>query len=143
MGVLYIDRGFVSINGVELIDVENITVKQVANRKYVPTMTKNNRYKGTVKGNLDINISFSVAVQSTLGTPKLESIDYETQDVALTFAHGADRYSSTGLAFVDVDQSAPGVGTEGKKTFNFLALDIIDQVGNSSLFSSSLLSSNG
>lgn len=138
MGNLYIDRGHVSINGVEVLDVENITVRQSDGTKYVPTMTRNRRYKGTVKGNRDINVSFGLAVQATLGTPKLESIDYNTQDVALTFEHGGDRYTITGLDFVDTEQSAPSVGTEGKKTFNFLGADIIDQAGNSSLFSTSL-----
>jgi len=138
MGVLFIDRGRVTINGVEVLDVENITLKMSYGTKYVPTMTTNRRHKGTVKGNLDINLSFAVAVQATLGTPKLESIDYNSQDVALTFSHGGDRYTCTGLDFVDADQSAGGVGSEGKKAFNMLATDIIDQVGNSALFSTSL-----
>lgn len=142
MGVLYIDRGFISINGVEVLDVESITVRQSDNTKYAPTMTRNRRYKGTVKGNRDININFAAAVQATLGTPKLESIDYQNNDVALTFEHGGDRYTLTGLDFVDAEQAAPGVGAEGKKTFNMLAVDIVDQVGNSSLFPTSLSSIN-
>lgn len=142
MGVLYIDRGFVSINGVEVFDVENITLRQSDGTKYAPTMTRNRRYKGTVKGNRDINLSFAVAVQSTLGTPKLEFVDYQTNSVQLTFEHGGDRYTCTGLDFVDTEQSAPGVGAEGKKSFNMLATDIIDQIGNSSLFPTSLTSIN-
>lgn len=138
MGNLFVDRGFVSINGTEVLDVENISVKVSDGTKYVPTMTRNRRHKGTVKGNRDINVSFAVAVQSTLGTPKLENIDYNNQDIALTFEHGGDRYTLTGLDFVDQEQSAPGVGSEGKKSFNMLATDIIDQVGNSALFSSAL-----
>jgi hypothetical protein len=138
MGVLYIDRGFISINGVEVQDVESITVRQSDGTKYAPTMTRNRRYKGTVKGNRDLNCNFAVAVQSTLGSPKLESIDYTTQDVRLTFEHGGDRYTLVGLDFVDTEQAASGVGAEGKKTFNMLATDIIDQVGNSALFPTSL-----
>jgi hypothetical protein len=138
MGVLYADRGFVSINGVEVLDVESITVSQSDGTKYVPTMTRNRRYKGSVKGNREINVSFSCAVQNALGSPKLENVDYIGNDVALTFEHGADRYTVTKLDFVDVEQSAGGVGSEGKKNFKFLAMDIIDQVGNSSLFPTSL-----
>lgn len=138
MSVLYIDRGFVSINGVEVLDVENITLRRSDGTKYAPTMTRNRRYKGTTKGNRDINVSFAVAVQSTLGTPKLESIDYNSQSVALTFEHGADRYTLKDLDFVDAEQAAPGVGAEGKKTFNFLAMDDTDQVGNSDLFPTAL-----
>jgi hypothetical protein len=138
MGVLFIDRGRITINGTEVLDVENIEAKMSYGTKYVPTMTTNRRHKGTVKGNMDINLSFAVAVQSTLGSPKIENIDFNSQDVALTFQHGADRYTFTGLDFVDASQSAGGVGTEGKKSFNMLALDVIDQVGNSALFSTAL-----
>ncbi len=143
MGVLYQDRGFISINGVEVLDVESIEAKIADGTKFVPTMTRNRRNKGTVKGNRDINLSFSVAVQSTLGTPKIENIDFNSQDVALTFEHGGDRYSFVGLDFADVSQSASGVGSEGKKSFNMLATDVIDQVGNSALFNSSLGLING
>jgi len=134
MATLYADRGFISINGVEVLDVENISVKRSDGTKYVPTMTRNRRHKGTVKGNRDINVSFAVAVQNKLGTPKIEDIDFENNNVAMTFEHGADRYTLTGLDHVDDEQAASGVGTEGKKSFNMLATDIIDQVGNSALF---------
>lgn len=138
MGVLYIDRGFISINGVQVLDVESISMKVSDETKPVGTMTRNRRGKGFVKSNRTITTSFAVAVQSTLGTPKIEQIDFNSQSVALTFEHGGDRYSLTDLDFADVEQGASGVGTEGKKSFNMVALDIIDQVGNSALFNSSL-----
>lgn len=138
MSTLYIDRGFVSVNGVEVLDVQDITLKVSDGTKYVPTMSRNRRNKGTVKGNRDINFHVGTAVQSGLGSPKMENLDYQNNDVALTFEHGGDRYTLTGIDFVDMDQSASGVGSEGKKGWNFLAMDIIDQVGNSSLFSTSL-----
>lgn len=126
------------MNGVELQDVESITVKQSDGTKYVPTMTRNRRHKGTVKGNREINVSLSVAVQLQLGTPKLEDLDYTNNNVSLTFEHGGDRYTLTGLDIVDTDQGASGVGSEGKKSYNLLATDIIDQVGNSALFPTSV-----
>ena len=138
MGVLYIDRGFVSINGTEMVDVQDITLRVSDGTKYAPTMTRNRRHKGTVKGNRDINVHVGTAVQALLGTPKLENLDYSNQSVALTFEHGGDRYTITGLDYVDTEQSASGVGAEGKKGWNFLGLDIIDQVGNSDLFATSL-----
>jgi hypothetical protein len=143
MGVLYIDRGFISVNGVEVLDVQDITLRVNDNTKYAPTMTRNRRYKGTVKGNRDVNLHVGTAVQSSLGTAKLENIDYQSNSVALTFEHGGDRYSCVGLDHVDMEQSAPGVGSEGKKGWNFLATDIIDQVGNSALFPTSLSSITG
>lgn len=138
MGVLYIDRGFISINGVEVLDVQDITLRRSDNTKYAPTMTRNRRYKGTVKGNRDINIHVGSAVQASLATAKLEDIDYQSQDVALTFEHGGDRYTLSGLDHVDTEQTASGVGTEGKKGWNFLATDDLDQIGNSALFPTSL-----
>lgn len=139
MGVLYIDRMFVSINGVEVLDIESASLKVSDGTKFVPTMTRNRRNKGTVKGNRDISGNLAVAVQSTLGTPKIENIDFNSQDVAITMEHGADRYTLVGVDFVDLEQSAQAVGSEGKKTFNMLATDIIDQVGNSALFNTSLI----
>jgi hypothetical protein len=138
MGVLFIDRGFISINGVELTDVENIEVKQTDGTKPVATMTRNRRTKGFVKGNREFTVSFSVAVQSKLGTPKLENIDYENQSVGLTFEHGADRYTMVNLDHADTSQSASGVGSEGKKSFSMVATDMIDQVGNSAAFPTAL-----
>lgn len=139
MGVLYIDRMFVSLNGVEVLDIESASLKVSDGTKFVPTMTRNRRNKGTVKGNRDISGNLAVAVQSTLGTPKIENIDFNSQDVAITMEHGADRYTLVGVDFVDLEQSAQAVGSEGKKTFNMLATDIIDQVGNSALFNTSLI----
>jgi hypothetical protein len=138
MANLYVDRGFILVNGTEVLDVQDISLRVSDGTKYVPTMTRNRRNKGTVKGNREINVHVGIAVQSGLGSPKLESLDYNTQSVSLTFEHGGDRYQLTGLDFVDTDQSASGVGSEGKKGWNFLAMDIIDQVGNSALFSTSL-----
>ncbi len=135
---LFADRGFISVNGVEVLDVESIEVKISDGTKYVPTMTRNRRYKGTVKGNRDINISLSTAVQNALGSAKLENIDYQNNNVALTFEHGADRYTIPGVDFVEMTQGASGVGAEGKKSFTLLGGDIIDQVGNSVLFPTSL-----
>jgi hypothetical protein len=134
MSVLFADRAFVSINGVEVLDIESASLKQSDGTKTVPTMTRNRRNKGFVKGNREIDISLSTAVQNKLGSAKLESIDFENNDVALTFECGGDRYTAVGLDLVDADQSASGVGSQAKKSFNLKALDLIDQVGNSSLF---------
>ena len=142
MSTVYADRVFISMNGVEMLDVESVTTRQTDGTKYVPTMTRNRRNKGFVKGNKDINLSVVVAVQNTLGSPKLESLDYDNNDVALTYEQGADRYTFVGINIVDTEQAGSGVGSEGKKTFNFLAIDFIDQVGNSSLFPTSISSVN-
>jgi hypothetical protein len=134
MSTVYADRGFISINGVEALDVQSITMRQTEGARYVPVMSRNKRHRGTVSGNRDITVNFAIAVQKRLGTPKIEFIDYENNDVALTFEHGSDRYTVVGLAWVDSEQSAGGVGTEGRKTWTLIGTDVIDQVGNSVLF---------
>ena len=138
MSTVYADRIFVSMNGVEFMDVESVSAKLSDGTKYVPTMTRNRRHKGVVKGHRDINLSIAVAVQNKLGSPKLESLDYENNDVAITYEAGGDRYTFVGVSFIDADQGASGVGSEIKKSFNLLALDCIDQVGNSILFPTSI-----
>lgn len=140
MSQLYSDRGFLSINGVSVLDVESITVRMSDGTKHVPTMTRNRRFSGTVKGNREISCNFAIAVQNLLATPKIEQIDYQNNNVALTFEQGADIYTLVNMDFVDVEQSASGVGSEGKKTFNCIFLDMIQQVGNSALFPTSLSS---
>lgn len=140
MATLYADRGYLSMNGISILDIESITVRVSDGTKHVPTMTRNRRFTGTVKGNREISANFAIAVQNTLSTPKIEMIDYQNNNVALTFEQGADIYTLVNMDFVDVEQAAPGVGTEGKKTWNAIFLDMIQQVGNSSLFPTKLSS---
>lgn len=142
MSTVYADRIFVSMNGLEVLDVESVSAKMSDGTKYVPTMTRNRRHKGTVGGNRDINLNITVAVQNKLGTPKIEDLDYENNDVAITYEVGADRYTFSGVSFVDVDLNGSGVGSEVKKAFNMLALDCVDQVGNSTLFPTSISTKN-
>lgn len=101
-------------------------------------MTPDRFNRGFVEGNKDIDITLSLAVQNGLGRPKLEAIDYNTNDVQLTFVCGADQYIATGLFLKDSDDNAGGIGDEVKSTFNFGALKLTDAVGNSALFNISL-----
>lgn len=134
MSRLYADRGFLNFQGVELQDVMDINVTRNDGTKPVPTFSRDRRHKGFVKGNREIRWSFSVAVQESLSTPKIEDLDFQSNDYSCTFEQGGDRYTLVGIEHADNAQGAPAVGTEGKKNFNMLALDIIDQNGNSALF---------
>ncbi len=135
MTTKYADRAFISINGARLADVQSASLKQNANARIVPTMTPDGFNRGFVQGNRDIDITCSIAVENLLARPKLESIDYEANDVQLTFVVGSDQYVATGLFMKDVDDNAGGVGDEVKTTFNFGAVKVTDAVGNSALFS--------
>lgn len=134
MAMLYADRAFISVNGAQLADVQSCTLKQNKNAKAVGTMTPDRFNRGFVQGNVDIEISLSLAVQNGLARPKLESIPFDTADVQLTFIRGQDQFVAHNLFIKDVEDAASGIGEEGKVNYNFGALKLLDAVGNSVLF---------
>lgn len=134
MATKYADRAFLSINGARMVDVQSASLKQNKNARIVPSMTSDGFNRGFVQGNTDIDITMALAVQNQLSRPKLESIDYEANDVQLTFVVGAEQFVATGLFLKDVSDDAGGVGDEVKASFNFGAVRLQDAVGNSSLF---------
>jgi len=73
-----------------------------------------------------------------LARPKLEAIDYEANDVQITWVAGAETFIATGVFLKDNDDNAGGIGDEVKASFNFGALRISDGVGNSTLFNLTL-----
>lgn len=135
MAAKYADRGFIAVNGVPVIDVQSISVKQNFNAKQVKSMTPDGFDRGFVEGNVDVDVNFVIAVENLLASPKLESIDFQANNVSLNAVFGVDQYTVQGLFRKDVDEAASGVGEEVKKTFNFGALKVVDAVGNSVLFS--------
>jgi len=138
MATKYADRAFISVNGTRIADIQSASLKQNQNAKAVPTMTPDGFNRGFVQGNKDIDITFTLAVQNQLSRPKLESMDFENNDIQLTFIVGSEQFIATGLFNKDVDDNAGGVGDEVKATFNFGALKLTDGVGNSALFNLSL-----
>lgn len=138
MATRYADRAFISLNGARVTDVQSASLKQNLNSRITPSMTQDGFNRGFVKGNRDIDITLAIAVQNQLARPKFESIDYETNDVQLTFISGANQWICRGLFIKDAEDNAGGVGDEVKATFNFGAQSIQDAVGNSVLFNVSL-----
>lgn len=134
MAMKYADRAFISVNGAAIQDVQTATLKQNKNAKIVPSMTPDSFNRGFVQGNTDIDITVQIAVENQQARPKLEAIDYENNDVALTFIFGSDQFIATGLFCKDAEDSAPGIGEEVKTTWNFGALRLQDAEGNSALF---------
>lgn len=138
MAMKYADRAFISINGKKIADVQTASLKQNLNAREVPTMTNDGFNRGHVQGNRSIDVSLTIAVRNLEPRPKLESINYETNDVQLTFVCGAEQFICTGLFMKDTDDNAGGVGDEVKTSFNFGAIKITDAIGNASLFDISL-----
>lgn len=133
MAMRYADRAFLSMNGGRLSDVQRATLRQRANSKVVKTATDDGFNRGFVQGNKDIEIDATIAVVKSLARPKFDFIDYEANDVQMTWACGADLFVATGLCPPDSDDDFSDVGTEVKTNFKWNALRLRDTVGNSSL----------
>src|SRR5258708_37579723 len=97
MATKYADRGFIAVNGVPLIDVQSISVKQNFNAKQVKSMTPDGFDRGYVEGNPDIDVNFVLAVENLLASPKLEAIDFQANNVSLNAVFGADQYTVQNL----------------------------------------------
>lgn len=138
MATKYADRALLSMNGAKLSDIQSASLRQNPNARVVPTMTPDKWNRGFVQGNTDITINFVIAVQNQLARPKLEGIDYENNDVQMTFQCGAEQFIALGLFPGETDDNAGGVGEEVKTNFTLNALKLVDGTGNSSLFSISL-----
>ncbi len=134
MSTKYADRAFVSVNGARLVDLQSASLKQNFNAKAVKSMTNDGFNRGFVQGNRDIDISLGTATQNKQARAKLEAIDYENNDVQITYIVGADQFVATGVFIKDVEDNAGGVGDEVKGSFNLGALKLTDAVGNSALF---------
>lgn len=134
MATRYADRAFLSINGSRLVDVQSASLRHNKNARAVSTMSRDGFNRGFVQGNSEIDLTFTIAVDNSNARPKLENINYEVNDVQLTFVIGADQFVCTGLFFKDLDDNAGGVGDEVKTTFNMSALRVTDAIGNSTLF---------
>lgn len=134
MATKYADRAFLSINGAQLADIQSASLRQNKNARVVPSMTPDGFNRGFVQGNTDIDLTFQLAVRNKLTRPKLESIDYENNDVQMTFQVGADQFVATGLFNKDTEDNAGGIGDEVKSTSNFGAIKLTDAKGDSVLF---------
>lgn len=132
----YANRGFISINNQKFVDVKRIELKVNRNARAVNTMTPDGFNTGMVQGQYDIDLTFEIAVEDLLSSPKLETIDWSTVAGQLTaqFGTASDVWTITGLFLGDATTAAPAPGEEVSKTYAMKGLKIIDNVGNSSLF---------
>ena len=145
MTVRYADRAFIKVSGLVVAEVQSATLKQNYNRKVVPCMTANGRNTGYIQGNVEIDVTVSIANTNQLSRPKFESLNYEKNAVSIVFLVGSTPsnpstfYTATGVFLKDVDDAAGGVGDEVKTTFNFGALDVVDSGGASAALDLSTL----
>lgn len=134
MATKFADRAFLSMNGAQFSDVQTARLRRNFNARPVKGMTTDGFNPGYVEGNTEYEIEFTLAVENDLGRPKLEDIDYATNDVQLTFVVGSDQYICKGLFPMEIADDAAGVGEEVKTTNRFGCRKVLDATGNSSLF---------
>ena len=128
MGKIYADRAFIEINGTELAGAENVDLNVNENLTRVDTMTRTKRAAGYRKGNLVVNGSFTLAVESDRPQVNLALKD-PSLTANLAFIMGGERFS-----VIDVEQaemSHSGTVGNATKTIRFEALDIVDDTGRS------------
>jgi hypothetical protein len=130
MAVKYVDRVFVSVNGVQLVDVQSASLKQNRNARAVASMTPDRFNRGFVQGNTEIDIALTQAIRNLTPRVKLDQIDYELNDVQIGWVCGQELFIASGVFLKDAEDASGGVGDEAKVTTNLGALRLTDAVGN-------------
>lgn len=130
MAAVYADRAFISMNGAKISDIQSASLRQNHNARPVPSMTNDKFNRGFVQGNTDIDISLTIAVQKTLARPKIDQIDFEANDIQITFEVGADIFVALGVFKKTTGDDAGGVGNEVKTAFELGAIKLVDAIGN-------------
>lgn len=130
MATVYADRAFISVNGVQVADIQSSSLRQNFNARPVDTMTPDKFNRGFVQGNTHIDVGINLAVQQGLARPKIDQIDFEANDVTISYFVGADEFIATGVFKKDASDDESGVGTEAKFAINLGATKLIDAIGN-------------
>ncbi len=130
MATVYADRAFISVNGVAVGDIQSANLRQNFNARPVDTMTPDKFNRGFVQGNTHIDLGLTLAIQNTLARPKIDQIDFEANDISVTFVVGADQFVALGCFKKDASDDASGVATEVKHQLNLGATKLVDAVGN-------------
>ncbi len=130
MAVVYADRAFLAVNGVNVVDLQSSSLRQNFNSRPVDTMTPDKFNRGFVQGNTHIDIGMNLAVQKSLARAKIDQIDFEANDIAIHYFVGADEFIATGCFKKDASDDSSGVGSESKFSINLGATKLTDAVGN-------------
>lgn len=124
----FADRGFVSINGVEVEDLVSANVTRGTGLQRKSTMTRSGRDAGYSSGNISVQVALELAVQKKKAQIDLALADEEA-DVRLVFECGGERLSVIGLAESSMTLNS-SVG-DVSKSISLEGLDIINELGES------------
>ena len=126
--MLFADRGFVFVNGVNYGDLTSAQVNCDLAVNEVDTMTKNNVAAGYNKGNKRISVTLDQAIRKNVPTIDLALAD-EDADIRLVFEVGTDRYTVTDVALASWGIST-SVGS-ASKNLQLKGLDLVNENGAS------------
>jgi hypothetical protein len=125
---LYADRAFIQVNGNEVADCVSASCSADESVSPVDTMTRNYRSAGYKKGNKKVSLKLGLAI-----TRKQAQIDMALADddaeINIVFECGGERYIAKDCmqASMNMDASAG----EASKSLDLMALDLVDENGNS------------
>lgn len=126
MTTFFADRGFVTINGVELANLKSVrwTIDEAIS--VVSTMSRNRIDAGFKKGNKKISGTMELEVPDTKAQIDLAFAYGQEVNVICTLGNG-ERHQLIGL--VQNSQDLNGSVGETSKTINFMALNAVNENG--------------
>lgn len=122
----YADRGFLSVNGVELVDLVTASVTRSTGLQRKSTMTRSGRDSGYSNGNLQIQIAAELAIERKKAQIDLALADPDAE-IRLVFECGGERLTAIGVAESSATINA-SVG-DASKSVQWEALDIVNENG--------------
>lgn len=124
---LFADRAFVTINGYEAMFLKTASVRRNQNLSRADHMTRNGRSSGYKYGNMHVQISLGMDIAKD--KPQFDTALNKSAEINVVFECGSERYTAKGLAESDMSMNG-SVGDAGKE-FNYEALDLVNENGES------------
>jgi hypothetical protein len=123
----YADRGFVTINGVELGNLKSVKWMIDEAVTAVETMTRNKRAAGYKQGNRKVSGSFELEVEDQKGQIDLAFQYGNDVTIICQLGTAGERWQLKGL--VQNSQDLSGSVGEAGKTIAFTCLDAVNENG--------------
>ena len=124
----FADRGFISVNGVELAHLTTASVTRATGVQRKSTMTRSGRDAGYSSANLSIQVSLELAIEKNKAQIDLALAD-DDADVKIVFEVGGERLSVIGV--VESSMTLNSSVGDASKSISLEALDIINELGDS------------
>lgn len=127
MTTYFADRGYLTINGVEVANIKSIRFTKDEAVTVVSTMARNKRDAGYKQGNLKVTGSFELEIEDQRPSIDLAFQYGNVVNAIVQVGTAGDRYLLSSLVQNNQDIST-SVG-ESTKSINFTALDAVNENG--------------